>query len=783
MVSQVRFSEALGQLHQPAQSAGGTREIDYVVEIGPHSTLRRPIKDCLGNISYGSVLQKGVPSLHTYLNLAGQLFCAGYKIDFLATNHMATAESNLSMLIDLPEYAFDHSKFCWHESRLSKNFRFRKFPRHELLGAPVADWNPLEAKWRNFIKPNEHPWIRDHVFDGKAIYPAAGLLVMALEAARQVASPNESIKCYRFREVSFSKALILSMDLDGVETELYLRPRKSSGSSTSQWNSFHIYAFLDGGWLEICAGALSTEYKEASAQSDMGHEKEHLRQHLADIHTRSGESCSRAVIPEQMYEDMNDFGFEFGPTFRTLKEISYSDSGEARANLRLLDWRTKVDGPGKHIQRHVIHPTALDGLFQLSLVTITKGGRERVPITVPTKIQDMWISHELLTNTNLDHLTIHSRSTSCGYRDAVFDVSAIDAINSNPLIQVEDYRLTAVSGLESATPEESNWRRLCFNIDLKPDFDMLDHEQFLSYCNDTGPAAEIFPVDMMDKIELACLYFISTTLDALHDDGCAISKSHLRKYVEWMNKTLDLTNSKITLSSPEGRRFMQEKSYRDHSLDEMLASNSVGKAFVTVGRKLEQILREDVDALELLFRDHLLPEVYNSSLFIVNYQKAAAYVDLIAHKDPSISVLEIGAGSGGATAYILRTLEPNRSADDVHGTFRCSQYTYTDISPAFFEAAGKRFEKYSSHLLFKTLDVEKDPLSQGFSSGQYNIILASFVLHATADINVTLENTRKLLKPGGKLILLELCNFEFAPCSFITGLLPGWWLGKEELID
>lgn len=60
------------------------------------------------------------------------------------------------------------------------------------------------------------------------------------------------------------------------------------------------------------------------------------------------------------------------------------------------------------------------------------------------------------------------------------------------------------------------------------------------------------------------------------------------------------------------------------------------------------------------------------------------------------------------------------------------------------------------------------------------MVIASCVLHATTDLNTTLSNTRKLLKAGGKLVLLEPCNLSCARLSFVFGLLPGWWLGTES---
>lgn len=83
-------------------------------------------------------------------------------------------------------------------------------------------------------------------------------------------------------------------------------------------------------------------------------------------------------------------------------------------------------------------------------------------------------------------------------------------------------------------------------------------------------------------------------------------------------------------------------------------------------------------------------------------------------------------------------------------------------------------------MTFQVLDIEKAPSDQGYEPGSYDIIIASNVLHATASLQRTLENTRQLLKPGGYLMLLEITNNGPIRFSNIMGGLPGWWLGVDD---
>jgi hypothetical protein len=120
-------------------------------KLGPHAALQGPTKDILNavakskNIGYMSLLRGNTNAIETSLELAGRLHCMGYPLALYAINNPGVKASSLQMLVDLPAYPFNHSQ-TYAESRVSKNFRFREHPRHELLDVTVPDWNDLEPR-------------------------------------------------------------------------------------------------------------------------------------------------------------------------------------------------------------------------------------------------------------------------------------------------------------------------------------------------------------------------------------------------------------------------------------------------------------------------------------------------------------------------------------------------------------------------------------------------------------------------------------------------------------
>ena len=63
------------------------------------------------------------------------------------------------LLTSLPPYHWNHNASFWVESRVSRNVRFRKFPRHQLLGSRYVDDIPQRPCWRNQLILKELPWL------------------------------------------------------------------------------------------------------------------------------------------------------------------------------------------------------------------------------------------------------------------------------------------------------------------------------------------------------------------------------------------------------------------------------------------------------------------------------------------------------------------------------------------------------------------------------------------------------------------------------------------------
>ncbi|QDU91227.1 Phthiocerol/phenolphthiocerol synthesis polyketide synthase type I PpsA [Pirellulimonas nuda] len=192
--------------------------------------------------------------------------------------------------------------------------------------------------------------------------------------------------------------------------------------------------------------------------------------------------------------------------------------------------------------------------------------------------------------------------------------------------------------------------------------------------------------------------------------------------------------------------------------------------------RLVDVLLERCEPLELLFPSSGggAADLYRTSIGAqaLNETVADAVEACVARLPAgrSLRVLEIGAGSGATTEGVLRRGWADRL-----------RYTFTDVAPAFLAPAKRRFAGRGldgDGLSFEVLDIESDPAGQGFAAGGYDVVIAANVLHATADLARSVRHARRLLAPGGVLVLVEGTRpLRWLDLSF--GMLDGWWRGED----
>lgn len=174
-----------------------------------------------------------------------------------------------------------------------------------------------------------------------------------------------------------------------------------------------------------------------------------------------------------------------------------------------------------------------------------------------------------------------------------------------------------------------------------------------------------------------------------------------------------------------------------------------------------------LDLVEGIYKNNQVSDFFNE---VVAETLVIAIEEILRdNPDKQIKILEIGAGTGGTSQLMFEHLTAYKH--------NIKTYHYTDMSTTFLKHAKENFGDIAPYLTTGLLNIEQE-VTDSSLIGEFDFVIASNVLHATANIGSTLTHAKSLLKSGGLLLLNELVeNSLFLHLSF--GLLEGWWLSED----
>lgn len=563
------------------------------------------------------------------------------------------------------------------------------------------------------------------------IYPAAGMVVMAMEGAKQMAQPNRIIKGFRLRDTVISNPIPIADEGGTTETQLYMRPIQNSFDKDCPSSSFRIYVVNNSQWKEVIQGKIQVEYESEVSEVDRGHaEAVDNEVHKLTLE-RAFTECGQVIAEDKLYQSFPRLmGLDLGPSFQALHNISYNGSNVSVGEIKTFDWG-KFESP-QAVQTHTIHPTTLDAAVQLSFVSLTKGLTKNIPTTIPTRIQSAWISNTGLGYPEPGTLRAYCTAEFKGPQKAETSSIAVDETGNVRLV---------ISALESSMVsdndnrlEDLQPRKICYNMSWKADVTRLTSDQILHLCSSVDNQ-ETDRAQFFRDLDFVTYYFALQALNDISKSSIQHAKPHLQKYIETLRRHIIQFNTKEGQNSNYIFARVPSKSTLITDAVEKLNGNAAGRAHIAVGKNLKAIVQGEIDPLEILFSDKNLAEGYyqegcNRGTFCRDISK---YVDLLAHKNPGMKVLEVGAGKGTFTDFILPVLLHHKgTTEEFQSTDRFASYDYTDISKSFFEKAREQFGSLTERINFEVLNIEEDPANQGFKNGSYDLVLAHSVRKVTS---------------------------------------------------
>lgn len=739
MRSPVLFSQAV----EISLYNGGP--FDAALELGPHPALKGPVEQTLkaafGSApAYAGMMRRGDDEVEAFSGGLGYLWShLGPKyIDF--DGYRAAFKEHAPIkpptLKGLPRYVWDHSQNHWRESRISRRYRLQDHPYHPLLGRRVSDDADDEPRWRNVIKLTELPWIRGHVFQGQALFPGAGYVVMALEAARKIAE-QRPIRLIELEDVSLVRAIVVPDNASGIETVFSVKIESTSKKELiAHFTCYFCPNEASADLVKACSGRLCIQFDDSQRMT---------------LPPRTQQAPE--LVPVDMvrfYEAMRGVGLEYSGHFHGLK------SGRRALEVATISasWSASdVDST------YLLHPGIIDVAFQALCVAFASpaSGDIWAPY-LPIKIQRLSVDPNARLANSTPNMGFEADAyVSAGGSNLITgDIDVYGCSEDSALMQIEGLAMQAMSD-PSAENDKALFATTSWVKDIMSGLDAADTSEDFLDDHDL--------VEALDRVSL--FYWQNLLREMALPTAPEVSWYH--------NRMLQAGKALIALIQKEEHPVAKSSWLHDSSqliaeIFDSYRERADMRLIKAVGENIPAVFRGDTQLLEVMLENDLLNRFYMEGLGLPVINDAiSSAVKQICDKYPQASILEVGAGTGGTTRKIMDTAGVSFSS-----------YTYTDISTGFFEKASEKFSDYKSKMVFKPLDVEKDVLEQGFPKHGYDVIIAANVLHATRRLKETMQHVRDLLKPGGYLILLEITGLEILRTQFIMGGLPGWWYGADE---
>nr|ARP51711.1 PKS-NRPS hybrid protein [Phyllosticta cirsii] len=739
-------------------------QISLVLEVGPHPALKGPASQNIADIRtaalpYQGTLSRDRNDVEVFAEALGFVWTqlGANSVDFnryretLSISTKAAAARKPKLVTGLPSYQWNHSKRYWHESRRSARLRDRKQPFHELLGHLLPESTPMDLRWKNILKVSQIPWIEGHQLQGQIVFPAAGYVAMAMEAARLcVLERKGSVELLELADLTIPKAIAFDEGDDlGVETLVTLTGIRP-GDSNTLTGSFTVYSCpvnnsgAENQEMELMASGTAIM---TLGTPDAG---------ALAVPTAPDVSNMMNVDVDRFYASLTDLGYNYSGHFRTMSSMKrrLNQSSATVSTYQYNDEDTAA---------HLVHPSLLDVAFQVAFLALSAPGDGRLwSLHIPTAIGRIRINPHQCTALPLSKVDVPVWCNVTGGQGAGSLLSAsIDIFNDTSgvpqgMIQVEDLIMKPFAPATAA--------------DDRPLFSSMKW-QVAAPDGNAAVAGLSLPdryVDIACICERVCFYYLRKWNAGLTDEDWAKGQSHFQSLRDFVNWTLDDVNK---------GRHPTLKAEWSNDTDEEIADlvnkypDKIDLRLISaVGKNMVAAVRGETTIIEHMVADNMLDDYYEQGDDGPSMNAAsAAVVKQLTHRYPYARILEIGAGTGGATKAVLGAI------GDTYAS-----YTYTDISAGFFDKAAEIFSTHGDKMVFKALDVERPIATQGFEPHSYDIIIANNVLHATKILKDTLENTRQLLKPGGILVLAELTDTGPIRFGTIMGGFTGWWSGVED---
>ncbi|GGR52101.1 type I polyketide synthase [Streptomyces netropsis] len=720
----VRFAAAVA--HVVAEHAG------ILVEIGPHPVLRPYLRRT--GASYVPTLRRDGDGPREAAAAVAGLIATGAVVDW-PTHFPAPGR-----VADLPPYPWQRERY-WHGAPQDMVVRTSGtgLLDHPLLGERLP---APHALWEGTVEPQLAPWLGDHRIARTVLMPAAGYLEMALSAGRlALGRPVEVRHLQIFRPLALGWP-----DPEGVRLQTAVTPADGALTISSSQGR--------GG---ACEPVVRAEVRTLLGAAPAPLDPEALRAR-----------CPRTVAAADFYRTCHRVGLGVGPAFQLLGEVHVGE-GELLASYR-------HEEPGAP---YTVHPVVLDGPLQATVALVERwmdSGRAYLP-SVFGAVR-VWRTP---APTGFVHLRQRARTENefcwdIAYADEDGTVSAqIEGCRTRRMDNSDHTPVTVQRTVLRAAPLPLS---PAASSPLPPPADLLaavedrmsaaraalresGHDRCAAAAEEAGAhcwAAALAGLLTDPAATFAAGDLVAGGLRPQHRRLVRLMLPLVARH--GLAELMDNERWRLTRTVPRPGELLR-KLVEDHpacAAETVLINRQL--------RHLPDVLRGASEAAELLPPgDPVLEQLHATApARRFAHRVVMALVTEAVRQWPGdrpLRVLEAGAGTHALTAALLPLLPADRT-----------RFTCTDATATGFARAEHRFVDYD-FVEYRLLALDRDPLSQGFPDGGFDLVVAGDALHTATDLTAALGHVRTLLSPGGLLLSTE--PHDVWRTAFVLGATEAFW--------
>ena len=723
--------------------------VDIWLEISSHPALSMSIQECLsarGLKAQVTASARREREHECFLEAALDLHRGGVVLDFMGLTPSRE-------WLTLPAYPWDKSRW-WHECSELRDARLAPGGKG-LLDARQPRATPT---WTTRLDARHMAFLKDHKVDTHIIFPAAAFVEMALEAGVQLFEGRP----FALEDFEIRRPLILPDPASALTLELTYEPAERTFTIQSRFEQTAT-------WSVHVVGSLRSERTESSfGQSVLG--------------ALDGDLEAEGV--GAFYGHMSDLGLRYGDEFKPIRELA-SGGGKSAGRVALSE------SIAARAVEYALHPVLLDGALQVFSAGAKTVEDRKAKMKLPVRFARILFLRTPGASTQVRAKVLHFNDELIEGRISLYDEAG------HPCVLVDGFR--AISMSAARRPGASGGSRdLVYHVDWERKAPTVAPSAQcpvpLAQLRDVATTALEEVISLRGRAELESVMAAEDHLAAakiaigLRDMGvsAAFSADSLGvaplmrmvfgRLMDKLAKRGLLTvkgdtytpTAAFATAADSARELLRAflTGHPGHLPEGLLCAASCGE--------LGAILRGEQDAVHVLFggaNAELLDHFYGDGLFsshwMISIAKAVQEAARQLPEGRGLRILEVGAGTAGLAAQLLPLLDRGLHT-----------YTFTDVSAGFFSAANQKLAAFHE-VEYKVLDLEKPSADQDFEPGTYDFIVGTNVLHAVADVRVTLGMLHELLVPGGTLMFMDLATPQLWTES-VFGLTQGWWHFKDR---